>query len=243
MRGTVAALCAGSMIFTGCFGFQAGPAPLRRAEEMPTLQTVGELTVGADPYVDRERLNAVFDRDSVAPGLLPIHVVVANRGDGQLWIRGMEAVLELPDGTQVRPTRAGGQPDMVRRQPPSARSEPLNPALWPLAVVALPLIIVLVPFMEAETKAKARYEREASADYWRKELKDVILGKHESAAGFLYFFPSASQSFAEATLVVQAVDLAEAARLTIRLRLKGLAFGRAPVRPEPGAPPPAGADR
>jgi hypothetical protein len=108
-------------------------------------------------------------------------------------------------------------------------------------VLNLPLLFVIneVTGGSSETlsriagKADRLPDPDGRTDYWRKELKDAILGSGESVQGFVYYpWPRTAPVFEEATLVMPLIDLEGATRLVIRVRLRGLQLRRLPVEAE-----------
>jgi hypothetical protein len=192
---------------------------------MPVRQTKELVTVGADPYIERNRQMEVFGRDLNEAGVLPIQIFLQNLGDGQLWIQRVEVALELPDGSRVSPTRATvadkyKTPEPVEEEPATSGGS----VLGALALIFI-LPLLLSPPGQAVGNVGAAFSREAgerqTEDYWNKELKDTILEKGASVHGFVYFIlPGAVQFSTEATLVLPVIDLDKATRLTFRLPLR-----------------------
>ena len=203
MRRALAAGCAVLVAFAGCASsaYQEGPVPLPAVSAMPASQIVGAVAVGADPYVEPGRLVAAFGRDLHKARLLPVQVSIENRGERRVWIRGSEIVLELPQGPQVAPA-SRGQEERPKPSPgPSSSPALVAVAGTTLFIVALAFPLLFVALLKDSSESwQDAFQRKM--DYWRKELKDLILGKEESAHGFVYFhIPSGTAGVWETSVI------------------------------------------
>ena len=223
------ALClSGSIALTGCASYVALPAPIPTSDVMPAWRIEGAVAVGADLYVQPERLEAVFGRDLRKVGVVPIQVLVQNSGERQYWLQRSAIALELPDGTQMNPVRATEVAVMEPPHPP--RSIAANIALGALLIPFIP-ILIYPALIDVQLSDASRRQRRT--DYWSKELVDVVLGENESVHGFVFFvLPPGTQALNEATLVLNIVDIAEARRFMIRLPQSGLGFKGVPAKAE-----------
>jgi hypothetical protein len=191
---------------------------------MPVRQSMGPVTVGADPYVQKDRQKAVFDGVLTDEGVLPIQVFLLNEGDRRFLVRASTITLTFPDGTQIGPAGATAA---------AAKMESTG------GVIGWTIGFGLVGYLAASSaEDKARAAR--LADYKSKELQDAMLGKDGSAHGFIYFVPpSGTAPFTEATLTVQFMDNEDFTSLAVRLPLTGLHFKAVPANQEEGGDPTA----
>ncbi len=216
----------------GCSVYEAEPVTIPSLEVIPFLRREGKVTVAADPYVGRERSERFFGQDLSKLGVIPVQLFVQNHGEGRLWLQPSSLSLTLPEGTSLKPVRA-----MVV----GAMETPRGLSGGEAAALALGTFIGAFggnPFVGYQMASDILKDKERgkvfqrTTDYWTKELKDVIVGKNESAHGFVFFVPnSGSAAFDEATVVYNLLDIDAAERFIIGLPLTGLQFSGAPKDP------------
>jgi hypothetical protein len=74
---------------------------------MAQRQTNGQVTIGADPYVDGDKVKAAFDKlDPYRNGVLPVLVVIENDSDQTLRLENLRAEYVGPNGNRVVATPA-----------------------------------------------------------------------------------------------------------------------------------------
>ncbi len=211
MRRSLALLLSSLIPLTGCASYTPSSAPIPTGADMLAWHAEGGLGVGADPYVDLEEQEAVFDVNLMAGGVLAVNILVQNDSDRQLLVRRTDIVLVLPDGTQLRPAGAS--------QAASKMESGVGGVIG--AAVAFGIIGLLVAQSARDKADTARH-----TDYMSKEFKDATLGKGESAYGFVYFIPPlGTPSFNEGTLKVRWVDTKEGTSTAIPVALTGLGYG------------------
>jgi len=234
------AWCLFLLLLTACSGcgmpYTAKPAPISQLEGMPWSHTERGATVGTDPYVQGGRLKRVFGHDLTTYEIIPVQVLVQNNGGTRLWLQRSAIYLERPDGMEIAPLRATIVAGMALPPAPYTPGEVVVST-----VLNFPLLFVIneVTGGSSETlsriagKADRLPDPDGRTDYWRKELKDAILGSGESVQGFVYYpWPRTAPVFEEATLVMPLIELEGATRLVIRVRLRGLQLRRLPVEAE-----------
>lgn len=89
------------VLLTGCQSYTPPPAPVSAAkfEVEPADWTVlNELAGAAEPIAEAEKQLAHFGEDMTGANILPVHVVVENRGQNPMIVRGSDMQLILPDG-------------------------------------------------------------------------------------------------------------------------------------------------
>lgn len=225
---------------SGCgVPYTAQPAPVPRLEVMPWSHTEGSMAIGADPYLRAQRLKLVFGQDLTRYEIIPVQILVRNVGEGRLWLQRSGMALELPNGTAITPLRATTVAKMAL---PPAPYTPDEMAL--VALTNMPLLVILNEATGGASETLSRIAGKADllpnpdgrTDYWRKELKEVILNSGESAHGFLFFpWPRTAPMFEEATLTMPVVELEGATRVVVRVTLRGLRIRRPPVSAEDGS--------
>lgn len=201
----------------GCASYTPTSVPIPQAGAMPAWRTEGAVAVGADPYTQLERQEAVFGGDLNKEGVIPIQVFLQNQGDRRLLVRPSDMVLVLPDGSQMNPAGATAT---------AAKLESSGGVI--ASTIAFGIVGYLVAASAADKARTARLE-----DYRRKELQDTKLEKNASIHGFVYFIPPpGTPAFTESTLVVRVVDSEELTSLVVHLPLHGVEFKGAPAKAE-----------
>lgn len=193
------------VVLGGCASYTPHSVQVPRIEAMSALGIENEITVGADPYVQPDRQDAVFDGDLRKAGILPIQILLQNNGDRRLLVRRSNITLVLPDGRQISPV---GATAVAVKVPPKGGG-------WGYGLGFYGLV--------AESMAADKARQGRVADYRNKELQDVTLVKGESAHGFIYFVPpQETPTFTKATLMVPVVDVELGTSFVVRLQLSGL---------------------
>lgn len=198
----------------GCASYTPSSAPVPVTSSMPACMIDGPMSVGADPYTQKERQKSFFDGDLNGAGVIPVQVSVVNNGENTVLVRGSDVLLILADGTQMTPASASAA---------SVKME--SNAGVVAAAIGFGLVGALVA-SSAEDKARAaRVE-----DFKRKEFKEAKIAPGQSANGFLYFIPiEGTKAFSEATLQFQFVDTENACGQVVRLPLKNLGYTGKPA--------------
>ena len=194
---------------SGCASYAPTSATAPASSSLPFMVTDGNVTVGADPYTQAERLKACFGGDLNDVGVLPIQVIVRNDGDRKILVRPSDVILVIPNCGQFCPAGASAA---------ASKMESIGGVV--ASGVAFGIIGVLVA-SNAEDKARAaRLE-----DYKRKELQESRLGPGESASGFLYFVPPpGTKAFNEADVVFRPVCIDDATSSVVKLPVSRLNF-------------------
>jgi len=192
------------LFLTGCASYNASLAPVPKLETLPASTSQGDIVVGADPYVQSVRQQAVFDGNLVEEGIFPIQIFVRNNGDRKVLIRRSDMMLLLSDGKQVTPAGAFAV---------ASKLEKTSSHFWPTFFFGL-----AGAFAAENASEKAKTARKE--DCQSKEFKDVTLGKSESSYGFVYFVPPAgTESFKNATLTVRCIDTENSSSSVVKLPL------------------------
>jgi len=178
-------------MLTGCASYSPSLAPTPTLEKMPESASLGGVVVGADPYIQPERQQAVFDGNLVEEGIMPIQIFVRNNGDRKILIRRSDIQLLLSDGKQL--TAAG-------TFAVASKLEKTSHHFWATALFGIP-----GAFVAESASSKAKTERKE--DYQSKEFKDITLDKNGTSYGFVYFIPPVGTvSLNKATLTLRCVD-------------------------------------
>jgi hypothetical protein len=75
------------LALVGCAApLRTSVAPFRPPESIPNARTVGNLVIAADVIDTEEKSTRIFGTDLAAAGILPIHLVVSNKGSEEYEI-------------------------------------------------------------------------------------------------------------------------------------------------------------
>lgn len=198
----------------GCASYTPSSAPVPVTSAMPVCMLEGTMSVGVDPYTQKERQKSCFDGDLNGAGVIPIQVSIINKGENPVLFRNSDALLILADGTQMTPASAS-----------AAAAKMESNAGVVAAAFGFGLVGALVA-SSAEDKARAaRLE-----DFKRKEIKESKLAPGQSVNGFLYFIPiEGTKPFSDADMQIKFVDTENACNQEITLPLKNLAYTGKPA--------------
>ena len=207
----------GLLSIMGCASYKASSAPVPKAADMPAWRAEGPLGVGADPYVELDRQKEMFGGNAKKAGILPIQVIVQNKGDRQLLVRESDMSLVLAKKVELSPSGATGA---------AARLESSSDVI--AASACCGLIGFAVASSSADKRRQARLE-----DFRRKEFKKVTLRRGEIGYGFVYYIPpEGTEPFSTAILKVRFVDVEEATSTVVSLPLSGLDLEVVPQKDE-----------
>ena len=197
-------------VFMGCVLYSPTANPVPKIETMPVSRSADLVTVGADPFVQKDRQKAVFNAELDDVGVLPIQVLVRNDGDRILWVRPSDITLTLPDGNQIHSSRAAA----VTALKDTGSGEVVGGLILFGAVGAI-----------GASSSREQVRSARLKDYQSKEFPDVTLNKNEWAHGFVFFIPPrGTKSFSHAVLNVRLVDNTARLAFVIQVPLTGLEF-------------------
>ena len=193
----------------GCAKYQASSVSVPKGPDMPAWRAQGPVAVGADPYVDLERQEAVFGGNLNKAGVFVIQLFVINRGDNELMIRTSEITLMLPGEIEIIPAGAAAAAQRMEKKD---------------EVVAATCCCGIPGFLVASDAADKRRQAR-SEDYRQKEFRQVSLRPGDSSHGFLYFIPpDYIQPFSSAVLKVAFWDIVEGKTFDVSVPLSGIVF-------------------
>lgn len=209
MRRALSVTLAALLAVGGCASYTPTSAPVPDPAAMAARGEAGDMSVAADPWVDRERQKAVFDADFHDKRVLAIHVHVKNAAARRLLVRKSDMTLLLPGGRQLAPASASAV---------AAKLESSGEVIgWTVAFG----IIGFLAASSADDKARAARLQ----DYRQKELQDATLGQGAAAHGFVYFIPPRGTApFEQGTLAVRVVDLEDLKSAVVELPLARLGY-------------------
>jgi hypothetical protein len=99
------------------FGFKAGPAG-----SYPGAQTANGVTIAAVPFETDEQARLPFGKKNpYKHGVLPVMMVIENKGAGTLNLEGMRVELELPSGQHQEATPAADVPYLTAPRRPGVQ--------------------------------------------------------------------------------------------------------------------------
>jgi hypothetical protein len=221
-------LLAAQMALPGCASYQATGVPLV-PEVMPYSHSDSYVEVRADPFLELDRQRKYFDAELTNAGVIPIQVFVRNKSEVSFALAYDAIWLELPDGLQIKRTPSTYFVDLTRRKAEWERQQKgtqqkeaqqrekqkekgeLATAGTALGAAFLGGLLALPAFMTApiwgpialtvhHSSEQARTDR--YADYDKKELAAIVVGKDESRSGFVFFVIPADVDFAGVTNLV-----------------------------------------
>lgn len=88
-----------ALLMAGCAGYERKPLSFKVPTGYPNHQTRGGITVGVRPMDDAEEARKVFGFDILGSGVLPVQVVIENKGGGPVEIIAGQTFLVEADGT------------------------------------------------------------------------------------------------------------------------------------------------
>ena len=118
----------------GCATYTARPAPAPKIAAMPFSRIENSVMVAVDPYIQPDRQKEVFDAE--LKGVLPLYLLVENRGDQKIFLSRSDIALEIPDGRQIGPVHSGAVAHLFMGNTYGGGG-PAHPAL---VIIAIPLI-------------------------------------------------------------------------------------------------------
>lgn len=197
------------VVFAGCAKYQASSVSVPKGPDMPAWRPQGPVEVGADPYVDLKRQEAVFGGNLNKAGVFPIQLFIINRGNNELMVRTSEITLMLPGEDEIIPAGATAAAQRMEEKGD---------------VVAATICCGIPGFLVASDAADKRRQAR-SEDYRQKEFRQASLRPGESSHGFLYFIPpDYIKPFSSAVLKVEFWDIVEANAFDVSLPLSGIVF-------------------
>ena len=214
MRRYLASCLSVLLVFSGCASYTARPAPAPKIAAMPFSRIENSVMVAVDPYIQQDRQKEVFDAE--LKGVLPLYLLVENRGERELSLERSAIVLELPDGRQISPVYSVTVARMLERDLTLSASD--FQGIGGGVILAIPVYIAIRIAEKRATEARV-------ADYMNKEFQDVVLNKNASAHGFVYFMPPTGTLWStKARLALRFVDKTDGTSFVIHV----------PVRSESG---------
>jgi hypothetical protein len=218
-------LLSGIMLLAGCTAYGGGETQTAQIPAMPYSVKEGAVSLGADPHVQSDRQEQIFDADFASLAVLPVQVVVGNSGDQPLRVDPEFFKLSLP-GKEATTPRPGSEvalffpPEAGVAHYATTGVSMLGGLAGPIGAIAGRVAGLLGSMMLSQMDSEAAQGRQD--DYARKELKSVQLRRGEFARGFLFFvLPRGTPPFEEAMLSFSVTrDNTEIA--IARILLKGL---------------------
>ena len=222
-------LCITFVIFLGCASYTTIPAPEMTA--MPMRHATDAILMGIDPWSEKERQAIAFHADLSERGVLPIQLLVQNKGTKAYWVRPTEMTLEFSDGTQVRPIDVftvayllSNKADIEESTILTPRPEPMW-GLGPQAGAAAAFgAIVIGAGSFAIAELSARDPR--LPDYMAKELKGSVLTENQAIHGFIFFYVPKNKRSERADLLLRINNMIDETNVAVRVPLSSLGVRR-----------------
>lgn len=172
----IALLLPFALVLSGCPTLHLPDYPVRTFESYSNTQVAQNVGVVVEPMTESEQIEHYFGTDLRAAGMLPVFILVENRG-GTSFLLSKERiglVSEADDLPQV------SQPGRTESEAPAtAVGASSAPALLVGSAAAIPLILV-----SAKLGSDAK---EINHNLVVKELRTRTLSPGADAKGFLYF--------------------------------------------------------
>lgn len=146
--------------------------------KMPIVLDHKSILIGADPYVELDRLEKLIGPNFIQEGLLPLRIVVINKGDDPIWVQR--------EGVSL------GSGSDAWTEAPSMRvvSAPLGTGLITVPGAAgIGTGLILVEVLAKAPRFFKDYEewRQRVEGVFESHLTDTLLRYGEAVEGFLYF--------------------------------------------------------
>lgn len=225
-RAGTATLIAASMgLFAACASYEVKDAAPGKLEAMPHAGAEGMLSIGADPHVQADRQEQIFAAGLAEAAVLPIQVIVSNRGDRSVQIEPENFKLSLPDKQMIAPSPGSEVAQLFAPKEGITDHVLIGAGMLggfggPIGAAAGQLIALLSYGVLGRSRADATEARQD--DYIRKQLKSTRLGKNQLTQGFLFFvLPKETPPFDQATLTLSVLEN-QTETATVRVNLKGL---------------------
>ena len=164
------------LLLTGCespAGFTLDPA---KPEDCPFSQTQGKVTVAAWPWTDRGAVKEQFTVNLLAKDILPVQVVIANRGTETVRFSSTQVQLAYRDDCVERVLSEG---EMTRRTNKNSGTAPFLIYVGTLGLGA-PISMVMGPDLESDNLRIRQVRRDT-------RLSTITLDAWETMCGFLFF--------------------------------------------------------
>lgn len=223
----LASLLAALCLLPGCATYKVKDAAQAKLETMPHRLDAAELSLGVDPYVEDDREQRIFAANLLAAAVLPVQVMVKNHGERPVRIEPDHFKLILPNEHMAAPRSALEVAQVFAPKEgvgdyASAGAGVLGGLAGPIGMIAGRLLGFVSSGVFDRYRAEALQARQQ--DYARKEFKNALLAKDQSASGFLFFvLPKETSAFDQATLTLTVIkDPTETASL--KMLLTGLGY-------------------
>lgn len=100
------AVCLVTFCLAGCHSYKVQPMPQVGVHEAPVRTSASGIAFGAKSYNNAAECKAVFNQSLPARGVIPVLLMVENRGSDDIEILRAACELETPSGSVLRPIGA-----------------------------------------------------------------------------------------------------------------------------------------
>jgi hypothetical protein len=175
--------------------------------KMPIVVDHESILIGADPYVEVDRLKKIIGPDFIPGQLLPLRIVVINKGDDPIWVQRGGAPLQ---SALIRET---GPPRMW------LMSAPLGSA--PGGVGAVGRVLTSIEALAKAPSFFREYEqwRQRVEGAFESHLTDALLRRGEAVEGFLYFRLAPDATYSDTFVEMHMARASNGSASTVRLPL------------------------
>lgn len=156
--------------------------PSQPLETIPSRGTVGEVEIAIEPFDTDAKTLSVLDKKLISAGVLPVLVVLRNRGDVVYELNPNEIVLLAPDGDRSPAATTSRVAQTTGKSEPEQQS---RDAIAVTSAVLAPISLPLLPLYISDESAQA-HNRSLAREYLAMRLP-YYLPRGETRG--LVFFP------------------------------------------------------
>jgi hypothetical protein len=152
-------------------GYKSLKVKVEPARTYPFHQQQGQVTIAADPYETREKIKTAFDlKELEEAGIVPVHVIGTNEGEGTIAISGEDVNLLDSNNRSFAPLPIDEVVRAVIYKGPPRTTSP-SPSRLPLP----------------RSGGRRGDAFEIETDLTNKSLKDLRIAPKTTAGGFIFF--------------------------------------------------------
>jgi len=166
-----------SFLTAGCTQFKPPPLLVKVPSYYSHKTTFNRLTLVADPYLDRSKVEHFFNTDILKDGFLAVHFIAFNEGIESYDLSNADFSLVKETGEVLKPL----EPKQISKK--VLRHTSLRMLGWGLAG----LIVLTIPFSLAAGVDSRRANKRIKRQIAEHVLKYDRLEAHESIDGFYFF--------------------------------------------------------
>jgi hypothetical protein len=166
---------------SACTAGKLRAIPSQPLETILSRGTVGEIEIALEPFETDEKTLSILDKTLISAGVLPVLVVLRNRGDVVYELNPNEILLLAPDGDRSAAASMSrvGRTTGRREQSPQTRD-----AVAVTSSILAPISLRLLPLYISKESAQA-HNRRLAREYLAMGLPHYI--PHGETRGLIFF--------------------------------------------------------